>query len=303
MKCLFLYNPVSGRGKITEKLDYIVHTLQKKYDYVDSYATKAPGDMARAAAEAAEKYDALVFSGGDGSFNEVVRGIAGAEDPPELGYIPCGTVNDVAHTLGIPKRIKGALKVILTGDNALLDCMKVGERYAMYIVAAGAFTSATYTTPQASKQRVGRIAYGVEGLRKNMKFDVFDVCLDNGSRRERTDCVFVALLNGRYVAGMRLNKDGSMADGKIVAAVIRQCKKPNIFQRIRAFFALANLFLFGYKVREKQIVRMEGSRFEIEADPSVCWNFDGEKGICGNIVVEVLPKRINMLVPKGSKNL
>ena len=48
---------------------------------------------------------------------------------------------------------------------------------------------------------------------------------------------------------------------------------------------------------------MEGSRFEIEADPSVCWNFDGEKGICGNIVVEVLPKRINMLVPKGSKNL
>ena len=257
--------------------------------------------MARAAAYAAGKYDALIFSGGDGSFNEVVQGVAGAERMPELGYIPCGTVNDVAHSLGIPKNVRRALKVIQTGGNVLLDCMKINDRYAMYIVAAGAFTSATYDTPQKLKSQIGRIAYGMEGLRNNMRFTVFDVDINAGSAHERTDCVFVALMNGRYVAGIRLNRKGSMTDGKIEAAVIRQCKRPNFFQRIRAYGSLASLFLLGYGVRERNITRIEGSHFEIGAGDSVVWNFDGEKGISGRVVIDVLPKKINMIVPKGRK--
>lgn len=55
---------------------------------------------------------------------------------PEVGYIPSGTVNDVAHSLGIPKNLRRALKVITGGENVLLDCMKINDRYAMYIVAA-----------------------------------------------------------------------------------------------------------------------------------------------------------------------
>ena len=303
MRCLFLYNPVSGRGKIAKKLDHIVRVLERKYDAVDTYATKQPGDMARAAAESAEKYDALIFSGGDGSFNEVVQGVAGAARAPELGYIPCGTVNDIAHSLGIPKRIDRALKVVLEGECALLDCMKINDRYAMYIVAAGAFTSATYSTPQTLKHQVGRLAYGLEGLRKNMNFEVFDIDISAGKIRERTDCVFVALMNGRYVAGMRLNKRGSMRDGKIEAAVIRQCKKPNFFQKVRAYISLASLFLFGYGVRKKNIFRVEGSHFEIDAGDSVVWNFDGEKGISGKVVIDVLPKKIVMLVPRERKKI
>ena len=303
MRCLFVYNPVSGRGKIAKKLDRIVRALGEKYDVVDACPTKAAGDMERFVREGAEKYDAIVVSGGDGSFNEALQGVACSSRMPELGYIPCGTVNDVAHSLKIPRRLKGALKAICSGENAMLDCMKINDRYAMYIVAAGAFTSATYTTPQSQKQQIGRIAYGVEGLKKNMKFDVFPVDVEGGGKREQTESVFVMLMNGRYVAGMHMNRGGSMTDGKIEVAIIRQRKNPRFFHRVRAFFALAHLFLFGYKVREKQIVRMEGSHFEIRTDENVVWNFDGEKGLCGNVVIDVLPRKINMLVPKGSKKL
>ena len=303
MRCFFVYNPVSGRGKIHKKLDYIVRKLESKYDYVEVYATKGVGDMERAVREAANKFDAIVFSGGDGSFNEVLQGIGDSACPPELGYIPSGTVNDIAHTLGIPKRVRGAIKVILTGDNALLDCMKINDRYAMYVVAAGAFTSATYTTPQSQKHQVGRIAYGIEGLRKNMRFDVFDVCIRTEKEEVKTDSVFVILMNGRYVAGIKLNKKGSLTDGKVEVALIRQKKDPNFFKKIRAFLALAHLFIFGYKVREKQITRLQGSSFEIEADEDVVWNFDGEKGVSGCVKIEVLPKKINMIVPKGNKNI
>ena len=303
MKCLFVYNPVSGRGRIAKKLPYILRTLGEKYETVDAYATARPGDMTAAVREGAEKYDAVVFSGGDGSFNEAVQGLCEASHMPEVGYIPSGTVNDVAHSLGIPRRLRRALKVITGGANAMLDCMKINDRYAMYIVAAGAFTSATYTTPQSEKQKMGRIAYGIEGIRKNLKFDVFPVRITDGERTVQSESVFVMLMNGKFVAGMPLNLRGSMADGQIEAAVIRQCRKPNFFQRVRAFFSLANLFLFGYGVREKNISRIRGSHFEIDAGDSVVWNFDGERGICGKVVVDVLPKRIPVLVPRGRKKI
>ena len=301
MKCLFVYNPVSGRGRIAKKLPYILRTLGEKYETVDAYATARPGDMTAAVREGAEKYDAVVFSGGDGSFNEAVQGLCEASHMPEVGYIPSGTVNDVAHSLGIPRRLRRALKVITGGANAMLDCMKINDRYAMYIVAAGAFTSATYTTPQSEKQKMGRIAYGIEGIRKNLKFDVFPVRITDGERTVQSESVFVMLMNGKFVAGMPLNLRGSMADGKIEVALIRQRRDPNAVNKLRAYFALAHLFLFGYRVKERQIERLEGSHFEIETGEGVVWNFDGEKGISGKVTVDALPGKINMLVPRGRK--
>lgn len=303
MRCIFIYNPVSGRKKTGKKLEYILRRLGEKYDIVDSYATASAGDMTRAVREYAEKYDAIIFSGGDGSFNEAVQGLCEANNMPEIGYIPGGTVNDIAHSLGIPSHIRGALKVILTGKNVLLDCMRVNDRYAMYIVAAGAFTSATYTTPQIQKNLIGRLAYGIEGIRKNLNFDVFRVKITDGEQCLEEEGVFVAFLNGKYVAGIGLNRKASMTDGKIEVALIRQRKFPNLFHKIRAYFALANLFLFGYRVKERQIIRLEGSHFEVETEDRVTWNFDGERGICGKICVDVLPQKINIIVPQKSKNI
>lgn len=302
MKCLFVYNPVSGRGKTAKRLKKIVRALRERYGDVCVCASRERGDMTRIIREQAHLFDAVVFSGGDGSVNEALQGVCESGCAPELGYIPSGTVNDVAHSLGIPKRLGGALKVIRTGRAAALDCMKIGDRYAMYIVAAGAFTSAPYTTPQSLKKQIGFVAYGIEGLAKNMDFDVFGVTVRAGGREVHTDSVFVVLMNGRYVAGIPLNRGAGMADGKIEAAVIRQRKNPGFFGRVRAFFSLARLFLFGFRAaNEKQIERFEGSRFEIQTDEHVVWNFDGEKGTTGKVTVEVLPGRIRMLVPRGKK--
>ena len=99
MTCIFIYNPNSGRGKIEKKLSYIVKKLKTKYEKVDVYATKAKGDLTQKVREIADKYDCVVFSGGDGSFNEVLRGIGDMEKLPLLGYIPGGTANDIAHSL------------------------------------------------------------------------------------------------------------------------------------------------------------------------------------------------------------
>ena len=146
MRCLFLYHKGSGRGKAGKKLPYIKRRLKSVYSQVDAVKTSSAEELTARVKAGLSAYDAVIFSGGDGTFNDVLQAAEGSGTP--LGYLPTGTVNDVARSLGIPRSVKGALGVILEGRAEKLDCMRVGERRAMYIVAAGALTSATYNTPQ-----------------------------------------------------------------------------------------------------------------------------------------------------------
>lgn len=303
MNCIFIYNPVSGRGKIHKKLNLITKTLSEKYDDVTVYATQYSGDMKRAAREAVGKYDTIIFSGGDGSFNEVLQGIADLDNLPELGYIPSGTVNDIAHTLKIPCNIKKALQVIKTGRNEMLDCMKVNDSYAMYVVAAGAFTSATYNTPQVDKNSVGKLAYYVEGIKHNFNFDFFDI--DCKSEKKRMQGMLVLFINSRYVSGFKVNELASLQDGKIEATVIQEEKKAKgIFRKFISLLVMAVLFLFGRRrVKNKSLIHLEGTSFDVDVADDIVWNFDGEKGCNGKIHVEVVPKKINMIVPQNLKQV
>ena len=300
MTCIFIYNPVSGKGKIAAKKGYIIRELKEKFEKVDVYATKCAGDMTRVARESVGKYDAIIFSGGDGTFNELLQGIAPFDELPILGYIPTGTVNDVAHTLGIPIKLKKALKTIKNGVVRKIDCMQVDDCYAVYVVAAGAFTSATYSTPQMQKNHIGRIAYGLEGLKNNLKFQAFHVnCRGETENFETSECVLITIMNSKYVAGFKMNKFADLQDGKIEVAVVhRNQKAQTIIKRISAYFAIAGLFLFGYHAKLRNTTRLSGESFDVTADENVTWNLDGEKGKTGKIHIKVLPRKIKIIVPE-----
>lgn len=145
MDCLFLYNPASGKGKLAKKLPAIESKLKTRYDRVEICAPQSAQDLERRVREA----DCDVFfSGGDGTFNRVLQAAAGREI--RLGYLPSGTVNDVARSLKIPLRAEKALDAILAGEARAFDCLRINRSaYAMYIAAAGAFTETTYDTPQS----------------------------------------------------------------------------------------------------------------------------------------------------------
>ena len=59
------------------------------------------------------KEHTIIVLGGDGTVNEVVDGIRDL-DRVILGYIPVGSGNDFARSLGIPKDPKAALRLVLS---------------------------------------------------------------------------------------------------------------------------------------------------------------------------------------------
>lgn len=303
MSCLFVYNPVSGKGKIGRRADEIARQLGEKFGSCDVYATKAPGELAEKAAQACGRYDVFVFAGGDGSFNEVVQGLAERENRPKLGYIPTGTVNDIARSVGIKRSIGGALKNILEGQAKKLDVMKVNDKYVMYVVASGGLTGCSYTAKQSAKKAMGKLAYAFEVIRHDLVIDDYTFRFEDNNEIHEADAVMVMIMNSRSVASMRLNPRAVLDDGKVELLIVTQRKlkyESEFFRHIRYFFSALRVFVFGYGGLKKdpRVFSYSGSRFKIGVGDDIVWNFDGERGVSGSIELEVLQKHVELIVPE-----
>lgn len=325
--CLFIYNPISGKGKIIKNINYIYKKLSEKFDTVLMYPTKYSGEVTDKILQDAENYTTIIISGGDGTFNEMVNAVARLENKPNIGYIPTGTVNDIARSVGISSSIRKAVKIICNGRVELLDCMKIQEKYAMYVVATGGFTHTAYATPQKIKKRFGKFAYALEAFKTNINFRTFCIEVERNltNQNDKTDIqeetqkdsieytnkivkdithsIFVIIMNGKYVAGRPINKKSSMLDGEVEVAIIKQVEKPNFWRKIIAFFHFVHFFIWGYYIPHKRIQKFKGKEFTIKTLDEVVWSYDGEKGESGTIHILVETRSIPLIVPEKRKKL
>ena len=115
-KLLFIFNPHSGKGQIKNNLVEIIDTMVKADFEVTVYTTQAQGDAIQKVAAEAANYDRIVCSGGDGTLDEVMTGLIQSGKDVPIGYIPAGSTNDFANSLGIPKdMVKSA--AVAVGDH------------------------------------------------------------------------------------------------------------------------------------------------------------------------------------------
>ena len=115
-KLLFVFNPCSGKAQIKNQLLDIVDTMVKADYEVTIYPTQCAGDAKEKVEAYAGNYDLVVCSGGDGTLDEVVTGMMQCKAKVPLGYIPAGSTNDFASSLGIPKDMEKAAEAAVTGN-------------------------------------------------------------------------------------------------------------------------------------------------------------------------------------------
>ncbi|MCF8308251.1 MAG: diacylglycerol kinase family lipid kinase [Bacteroidales bacterium] len=117
-RILFIINPKSGQGRHrTVERAIKTHLDRELFDHEIAY-TQYKGHGEKLALEAADrKLDVVAIAGGDGSINEVARGIYGSGTL--LAVIPTGSGNGLARHLGIPLRVKNAVQLIneLSAEN------------------------------------------------------------------------------------------------------------------------------------------------------------------------------------------
>jgi len=296
MKCMYIYNPKSGKQGQKRRREYVEDRLKSKFSEVLVKETTCRGDAGRFAKEACGVYDVLVVSGGDGTLNEVVNAIATEEVKPKIGYLPTGTTNDLAHSLKIPKNIKKAVDIVLNGKSTKHDIIKINDKFAIYVCAFGAFTAASYTAGQKSKKRFGKLAYYANGIREIKHTNKFFMRLKTDVIEFESDIILGIIANSRYVSGFKINKMADHQDGNVNVILFKEHKRKGI--SLKMLFNIARTFLFGITTlkNSKNCVVLKLNKFSVEFEEDVAINLDGEKGFKGSFDLEVLKQHVEIFV-------
>lgn len=295
-KALLIVNPKAGKLKAKSAMFDIVNTMSRHGYLVTAAITQKPGHAVTLTRELAGEHDIVVCSGGDGTFNEVVSGIISSGSDRPIGYIPAGSTNDFANTLGLSKDIRRAAEDAVTGVRKTMDIGSFNNRYFSYIASFGAFTRASYATPQDTKNVLGHMAYILEGLKDIPSIKAEHVRIETPDRVYEDDYIFGAVANSTSVAGV-ISLDDKIVmlnDGKFELLLVK--KPPNVGELSKCINALLSQ---NYNSDMIEFSSMESGT--VTTEHNLVWSLDGERADTdGRIEIKNLHHAITMILPSAA---
>lgn len=270
-KLLFIINPKAGLKKNKSYIDDAVNVFEGAGYKVGIKYTKKRLDGTYIAKEYSCKVDMVVCMGGDGTLNEVIAGMMEAQSKTPLGYIPAGSTNDFATSLGLKSDPKQAATFIMSNKSRPLDMGSFNGRQFVYTASAGIFTKTSYSTPQELKNRLGHFAYILHGVRELFHIRRLKLKIELEDKTYEGKYIFVAINNATKVGGiMKLDEDFvKFNDGVFELMLIEFPKGPAEFCKL--VWQVLNQKFTG-KITLEQI---QSARITDCTD--IDWSLDGEK--------------------------
>ena len=270
-KMLFVMNPYAGQRRANRYLADILSIFNRAGYRVESYMTGARGEATDIVRQYAPEMDLVACCGGDGTFNETVNGLLHSEVNIPVGYIPAGSTNDFAASLGLPTNILQAAETVVTGEPSDLDVGKFGDRYFSYVASFGAFTRTSYATPQNVKNALGHAAYILGGISELSQLRTEHVKLQLDDKMVEDDFLFGAVSNSTSVGGVSSldPKQVDLRDGKFEVLLLRSPRElGELSECIRAVQTA--------EYNCKMLTFTPASRITIWANAGMPWTLDGE---------------------------
>ena len=271
-KMLFVMNPYAGTRQGVRYLADVIAIFNRADYEVLAYMTSGQGDAQRIVTEKAADVDLVVCAGGDGTFNEAVSGILTSETDVPLGYIPCGSTNDFAASLGLPTNILKAAQAIVDGEPVRYDMGLFGNRHFSYVASFGAFTRASYATPQSVKTALGHMAYILGGISELSQIRKEKVRIELKDRVIEDEFLFGAVSNSTSMGGILTldPRQVDMKDGKFELLLVRAPK--NLSEIGECLQALQT-----QKYNCAMITFLSTDVLTVHANPDMPWTLDGER--------------------------
>lgn len=301
---LIIANPAAGRRRDRRhrELAAAMDILARDGIAAELVWTDGAGSATAIARRAAAAGRGMVMvCGGDGTINEAVNGLAGSKIP--LAVLPAGTANVLAKELGIPWQIPRAAGLVARAEPRRIALGWAGApppgppagRYFISVGGAGPDGAIIYALNPALKQRLGQLAFWMEGARQlgRYRFPLFRVSAPEFDREMAASMVIVGR-TASYGGPFRITTCASLFDDQFEICVLTTRARLRYLRYLPAIWS-------GRLRRQPGVyfARLRSLRCEVLGEPRIYAQVDGEP--CGRLPVEfrVVPEMLTLLVPRA----
>ena len=280
-KTCFILNPKAGpsqRHDLPAMIARYFGTLEADYEiWPTEYAGHAV-ELAQAAA--AEGFAIVAAVGGDGTVNEVGRGLLGTETA--LGIIPQGSGNGLARHLKVPLALPAALRRLATPEFSRMDVGVMNGH--PFFCTAGLGFDAHVSQHFAQAGSRGLSTYLRVTLREYRRYRPVAVQIDLDGRSVATDCYVLAFANAsQYGNNAYIAPLADLRDGLLDVCLIDALPVGRAF-RVSLARALGTL------PQSKAAEYFRVPRGRVRAVAPIGFHVDGDYlGHATEFVVELLP--------------
>jgi len=272
MNALMIINPVSGKMVLSKYYTEVVDIFKEAGYNLDVRCTTGKNSAREIIKKCAAECELIICCGGDGTLNDIINGVMEYGDGLSIGYIPCGTTNDFASSIGLSKNVVTAARDIVSGEAIQVDVGKFSDTYFSYVASFGAFTQSSYTTPQNMKNTFGHLAYVVEGVKElpYLRPTALRITTETGEVHEG-EYVLGAIANTTSIGGI-IKLDSAyvdMSDGEFEVLLIHYPKNIMDLNNI-----ITSMNTNDYE--NPSISFFRARELTVESKEKILWSVDGE---------------------------
>lgn len=267
----FIINPIAGKkhGKKTNKVaDKVKNYLTEKgieftlhYTERKNHAKELTSDLIKNGATD------IIVVGGDGTLHEVINGFSNFEKV-NMGLIPCGTGNDFAKTLGIPKNPIDALDIIISQTPKYTDFMQMGDIRGVNVIGTGIDVDVLKRYNALKKKN--KFNYTTSLIKTLFDFDYTNFTANLDGEDKKYTSFIACVANGKYFGGgIPICPDADANDNKLNFVAVKYIPRIKI---VGAFIQLKT----GKILKHKQAEHFTCSSANIVTDKPCTIQVDGE---------------------------
>lgn len=298
-RCLLIVNPTAGKERAAHYMDRFKQQLETMFDHVELKKTGKKGDATEWAREAAlSGIDGVFCMGGDGTLNETINGLAQADNRNlRFGFVPLGTVNDLARALHIPLHPSEAIAMLKNSRLVNVDIGQANDRFFINTIAAGTLPEAVGHVSIEQKTRLGSVAYFLTGMKalQSQKEFLFKIETDQGTWIRRSPILAFMLTNS--LGGFRnIAPEARVNDGKLWLGIFKAFTPLDILRitpELLAGSPLSSEFVTLQTIEEAHISILSGE--------TLVTNVDGDEGPAFPLHIKVLPSFLSVYVPESAE--
>lgn len=291
-KVLFVINKFSGMGFQTAIESRMLDTCKKNDAQCSIEYTQRRGHAISLAHDASKNgFDYVVAVGGDGTINEVARGLLNSAT--HMGILPRGSGNGLARHLGIPIVLTDAIDNLFRHKIMKIDTLSINDKLSLNVSGIG--FDGHVANLFANKKIRGLVGYIRITVKEYFRFQEFEaeVSVDNKTAVRKSFIIAVAN-SSQYGNNIKIAPLASVRDGLLHLTIM---KKIPLYRLDHIF-----TFLNGSLTNSEAFEVLEGREVKIKTSQAVPYHIDGEpSGLDNSFTIKLRPASLSVLVPDGRR--